>query len=53
MVHLVGFTIEMYYDARTYERQIYPLHVPNKQVHLREVIFVHAAYSISRASMGV
>ena len=21
-VHLVGFTIEIYYDARTYERQI-------------------------------
>jgi len=22
LVHLVGFTIEIYYDARTYERQI-------------------------------
>jgi len=23
MVHLVGFTIEIYYSARLYERQIY------------------------------
>jgi len=23
MVHLVGFTIEIYYDARPYERQIW------------------------------
>ena len=23
LVHLVGFTIEIYYDARNYERQIY------------------------------
>jgi hypothetical protein len=22
-VHLVGFTIELYYDARTYKRQMY------------------------------
>jgi len=31
----------------------YPLHVSNKQVHHKEVISVHAADSISHASMGV
>jgi len=31
----------------------YPLHVSNKQVRLQEAISVHAAYSISHASMGV
>jgi len=30
----------------------YSLHVSNKQVHHQEVIPVHAAYSISHASMG-
>jgi len=30
MMHLVGFIIEIYYDARPYERQSIQLSVPNK-----------------------
>jgi len=30
----------------------YPLNISKKQVHHQEVISLHAAYSISRASMG-
>jgi hypothetical protein len=43
-----------YATLRYYLFQLnYPLYVSNKQVHYQEVISVHAAYSISHASMGV
>jgi len=29
MVHLVGFTIEIYYNAQSYERQIYQNYSPH------------------------
>jgi len=31
----------------------YPVHVSNKEFHHQEVMSVHAAYSVSHASMGV
>jgi len=31
-MHLVGFTIEIYYEARPYERHVCLLHVSNIQV---------------------
>jgi len=33
-MHLVGFTIEIYYNARPYERQILPLLYKNQSVSL-------------------
>jgi len=36
-VHLIGFTIEICYDARPYERQIYPntFHQAHLQLYIR------------------
>jgi len=43
MVHLVGFTIEIHYDARPYERQTYQL---NAQ--LFEIFFLLLTHSVTR-----
>jgi len=50
LMHLVGFTIEIYYEALPYERQICLLHVSNIKVFILRkpctcsfVVFFHAA----------
>jgi hypothetical protein len=52
-MHLVGFTIEIYYEALPYERQICLLHVSNIKVFILRkpctcsfVVFFHAAVDV-------
>jgi len=47
-VHLVGFTIEIYYDAQTYERKI------EHKIKLSDIHFhFHLLYSIPESSWVV
>ena len=48
----VGKSNKMHLHLMNFFPNNFPLHVPRKQFHHQEVISVHAAYSISRASIG-